>query len=76
MEKKKFSIEQVVTGGDDYELVFAAPRDYLDRVQQVSNNCGVPVTRIGVVEPGDGVVELIDSNGDLIPVETPGYRHF
>ena len=70
------SLTGLVSGGDDYELVFAASKDYLNRVQQVSGNCGVPVTRIGVVEPGDGVVELIDSNGDLIPVETPGYRHF
>ena len=65
-----------MSGGDDYELVFAAPRDYLDRVQQVSNNCGVPVTRIGVLVSGSGVVELVDAEGDVITVETPGYRHF
>jgi len=70
------SLTGLVSGGDDYELVFAASKDYLNRVQQVSSNCGVPVTRIGVVEPGDGVVELIDSDGDVIPVKTPGYRHF
>ncbi len=70
------SLAGLVSGGDDYELVFAAPRDYLDRVQQVSNNCGVPVTRIGVLVSGSGVVELVDAEGDVITVETPGYRHF
>ena len=70
------SIAGLVSGGDDYELVFAASRDYLDCVQQVSSNCGVPVTRIGIVESGDGVIELVDADGGVIPVETTGYRHF
>ena len=48
----------------------------MDRVQQLSNNCGVPVTRIGVLVSGSGVVELVDAEGDVITVETPGYRHF
>jgi len=70
------SMAGLVSGGDDYELVFTASKDYLERVQQVSKHCGVPVTRIGVVESGNGVVQLVDADGDVIPVETPGYRHF
>lgn len=55
---------RAVTAGDDYEIAFtaAAPPD-------------LPVTRIGWVEAGEGVL-LVDHHGKPIPVGKTGFTHF
>jgi thiamine-monophosphate kinase len=59
-------IVRAATAGDDYEIAFTAsgpiPAD-------------LPVTRIGHVEPGQGVV-LVDAQGHEIPVRRAGFTHF
>jgi thiamine-monophosphate kinase len=59
-------IVRAATAGDDYEIAFTAsspvPAD-------------LPVTCIGRVEPGQGVV-LLDREGREIPVIRPGFTHF
>ena len=67
------AIVRAATSGDDYEIAFtaASETDALAAGQQA----GVPVTRIGRVEPGEGMV-MTDPAGREIPVSQPGYSHF
>jgi thiamine-monophosphate kinase len=66
---------RLAAAGDDYELLFAAPADAVETIATLSQALGVPLTRIGKVEAGTGV-GLLDADGDQIPLEAPGYRHF
>lgn len=63
------------TGGDDYEILFAAPADAAEAVQAAARAGGVAVTEIGRVLPGAGVV-LLDAAGRDIAPERKGFTHF
>jgi thiamine-monophosphate kinase len=65
------AIVRAATAGDDYEIAFTAP----SVPAALAAEGGVPVTRIGRVEAGVGVV-LTDSGGREIPVPRAGFRHF
>ena len=58
----------VLSGGDDYELLFTAD----SRPLPVSD--GVPVTAIGEVVEGSGI-QCVDA-GEAVEFDDPGYRHF
>ena len=65
----------VAAGGDDYELLFTAPADSTKAIGDLSWVLGLPITRIGRIEPGEGV-RLVDTEGRTITVGESGYRHF
>ncbi len=60
-----------LSGGDDYELCFAAPQSAFEGVLEVA---GVPVTRIGTVT--DERRLTCTRNGKEFPYQDSGYRHF
>ena len=66
---------KLATGGDDYELLFTAPAGSTKAIDDLSSVLGLPITRIGRIEPGEGV-RLVDAEGRTIPVGESGYRHF
>ena len=66
---------RLTTGGDDYELLFAAPADAAKRIADLSCQLGIPITRIGRIELGTGV-RLVDADGRAIALDRTGYRHF
>jgi len=65
----------LATGGDDYELLFTAPASVTQVIEDLSRVLGLPITRIGGIELGEGV-RLLDAEGRSIPADSPGYRHF
>jgi thiamine-monophosphate kinase len=65
----------LVTGGDDYELLFAVPPEADDEIISLSRGLGLPITEIGVIEPGEGV-RIVDAASREVPVAKPGWRHF
>jgi thiamine-monophosphate kinase len=66
---------QLATGGDDYELLFAAPVEARAAIARLAAELGVPIAEIGAIEPGKGV-RLVDRGGNPIPVAAAGWRHF
>ena len=65
----------ILTGGDDYELLFAtAPEDAV-AVQATSIKAGVPVARLGRFIAGEGVV-VRDASGATIMLPQGGWSHF
>ena len=66
---------ELATGGDDYELLFTAPAGSTKAIDDLSSVLGLPITRIGRIEPGEGV-RLVDAEGRTIPAGESGYRHF
>lgn len=66
--------ETVLTGGDDYELLFTAPPDAGEAVATLAREVGVAMTAVGRIEPGTGV-RVTDAGGNDIPLAAPGFVH-
>lgn len=65
----------ILTGGDDYELLFAAAPEDGAAVQAASIKAGVPVARLGRFVAGGGVV-VRDASGVTITLPQGGWSHF
>jgi len=62
-------------GGDDYELCFTAPADAHARIDAVSSQLGLRITRIGWITAGEGV-HPVDADGQPWSPPRRGYDHF
>ncbi len=62
-------------GGDDYELCFTLAAENEHRLVAIAAETRTPLTRIGVLGPGEGV-HLIDADGRLTTPPVGGYEHF
>ncbi len=67
--------ECLLAGGDDYELLFTAPRDRREAVVAAGASGGVAVTRCGWIEAERGL-RLRDTQGGALPGAYRGYDHF
>ena len=66
-------LQHVLSGGDDYELVFTAAPAQRGAVQTAAQASGTTVTRIGCVEAAAGL-RLQDAHG--MPLEVAGFGSF
>lgn len=64
-----------LAGGDDYELCFCAAPQERDRVERLADRLQLPLTRIGVMTPGEGV-RVIGPDGALYQPRRIGFDHF
>lgn len=64
-----------LSGGDDYELVFAAPPAQREAVQAAGQRAGVAVTRIGMAQAEPGL-RIVDSAGRLLDATWSSFDHF
>jgi thiamine-monophosphate kinase len=68
-------LDHVLSGGDDYELLFtAAPQEH-ERVLGAARQSGVAVTRIGSIEAQAGL-RLTDAQGQPIKAQLSSFDHF
>lgn len=67
----------LLTGGDDYELVFTAPADRRQAILEAADRSGVPVRDIGYLTRGQaGIVSVMDGQGAEMPIRARGWTHF
>ncbi len=72
-------LELAITGGDDYELLFTAPTSAAPRLEDLSREMGLALTRIGKIGgDGDkaGHVRVVHEDGREMTIKDGGYRHF
>ncbi len=67
--------ECLLTGGDDYELLFTAMPDRRDAVAAAAANAAVVVTRIGHIE-GGRALRVVDRRGDAVASRGLPFDHF
>jgi len=68
------SIEMALSGGEDYELLFTANDEVIDRIKSVTS---CPVTIIGEITSGKaGEVTPVDKNGKPFNLRQAGWEHF
>jgi thiamine-monophosphate kinase len=65
----------VLSGGDDYELLFTAARERRREVQALSRELGVPLTLIGTVQSGQPRLAVADAAGKPMAFKG-GFDHF
>jgi thiamine-monophosphate kinase len=65
-------LETVLTGGDDYELLFTLPPTVA--LAPIESAAGVALTVIGGIVASGGVVAL-DADGRALDLKRPGYAH-
>ena len=68
--------ELQAAGGDDYELCFTAAKTSRLAVQDATDGCDVPVTRIGRIVAAANGLRLHDAEGCAWVPPRRGYVHF
>ena len=69
-----------LAGGDDYELVFAAPAEKRHQLAELAARLDLPLWRIGRIIDATGdtpdQVSLLDESGQPVPLSRKGFDHF
>ena len=68
-------IEAVLTGGDDYEILFTAPPSAREAVAALARRMELPITRVGTMRQGSGVA-VIRADGSERALDSAGWQHF
>jgi thiamine-monophosphate kinase len=72
---RPLAIQCLLAGGDDYELCFTASRSVRKKIEALSREQSVPLTRIGEICEGEDFV-VLDAGGNPVTLEAKGYDHF
>jgi thiamine-monophosphate kinase len=65
----------VLSGGDDYELLFTAPPTARSTILAAAQRCATPVSCIGQIESQPGL-RLLDAAGAPMPNHFASFEHF
>jgi thiamine-monophosphate kinase len=68
-------LENVVTGGDDYEILASVTPSRFESLQQAAACKGVPVTAVGRITAGSGL-RLLDQAGKPMSLARLSFSHF
>ena len=68
-------LDFVLSGGDDYELLFTAPTASHDAVVRAAAAAGTRVTRIGRIDAGKGL-RVLAADGQTVAREFMSFDHF
>ncbi|WP_022729499.1 thiamine-phosphate kinase [Fodinicurvata sediminis] len=68
-------LQDVVGGGDDYQLLFTSDPGQREALEALSVSSGIAMTRIGRMSEGEAV-RLLDNQGRAIAVGHAGWTHF
>jgi thiamine-monophosphate kinase len=68
-------LAQLITAGDDYEVLAAVPLPHADEFRSAAADGGVPVTGVGAVSVGSGL-RVTASDGRPLALGRAGWDHF
>ena len=68
-------MQLALTGGDDYELLFAAAPENRVAIEALGPRLGLPLSRIGAFDAGDSM-RLVDARDRPIAFDGHGFDHF
>ncbi len=68
------ALELALSGGEDYELLFTASAEVIDKVRAAAS---CPITVIGeITADRTGEISLVDGKGNLVNLPKAGWEHF
>ena len=71
----KLQARLVLSGGDDYELIFTAPRASRGELETLSSDLKLPLSRVGGIQGGEARLQVLDDQGRPMAVGR-GFDHF
>ena len=73
-------ITTVLTGGDDYEILFTAPPEAVSELADLSRTLDVPITTIGRMRSSSigkqSQITVLDESGEPLVFDRSGWTHF
>ncbi len=69
-------LAELLTGGDDYEIIATAAAENLAALIKEAAAAGVAVTEIGRIDAGKGRAAFIGADGKPLVFARPSYSHF
>jgi thiamine-monophosphate kinase len=70
------SLESLVSGGDDYEILCAIPEASFEAFSQAARKVGVAATAIGAIIAGSTVPSFLDAHGREVALKRRSFSHF
>ncbi|MGC2320422.1 MAG: thiamine-phosphate kinase [Bradyrhizobium sp.] len=70
------SLDAIVSGGDDYEILCAIPENRFEVFAKEAGEAGVAVSSIGTIIAGSSGPKFLDAQGSEIALERLSYSHF
>jgi thiamine-monophosphate kinase len=67
---------EIVSGGDDYEVLCTIPQGTLQEFLRVAEASGVAASRIGAIVADPSAPKFLDAEGKELPLARTSYSHF
>jgi thiamine-monophosphate kinase len=67
--------DAALSGGDDYELLFMAPKPHRHAIERLAQKLALPLTRIGEMQTAAGIRVLDAAGAEIHPMRS-GWQHF
>ena len=75
MKNKKLNKSNLISRGDDYQILFTANSKQRRIIQNISKSLGIKITKIGKINSGKEKNTIIDRKGKKIHIKNRGYTH-
>ena len=76
LEREPSLLADLITAGDDYEIVAAVPMASVGAFEAEAETGEIPVTAMGMVVLGTGEATVLDPDGKAMTFEHKGFSHF
>jgi thiamine-monophosphate kinase len=73
--RRRDPIAYALSGGEDYELLFAVSPLKVRRVEALISRQQLRATAIGLITPARQGLRIIGTNGSVRPLAAKGYEH-
>jgi len=67
--------QQVLAGGDDYELVFTARQERRAEIETLARELRLALARVGSIQKGEAALQVLDAGRRAMPLAR-GFDHF
>ena len=75
IKKQRLNKINLISNGDDYQVLFTADVNKARIIQNVSKTIGIKITKIGKIVPGKERSLIFDEKDKQIQAKSKGYIH-
>jgi len=72
---ENFKKETIISQGDDYQILFTAPKSKSRIINKTAKLMGIKISKIGEIRPNNKKSVIINKKGEKIEVKHKGYYH-
>ena len=75
IDLKKLSKINYISKGDDYQVLFTAPKNMSEAIRKISIKNRIKLTKIGIIHSVGKKSSIVDRNNREISIKNKGYFH-